>query len=283
MEGLLPDLLAGAGIRAPVPVQAGQMLVILVLVAARPLGFIAMMPLFGRFHLTVGFLRGAVLASMIMPILPGAIVQVGATPDLVTPAGLPALIGRELIIGVVLGLLTGIPFWAAMAAGEFVDAQRGASMALLFDPGAGTEESLTGTLLLLVCVMVLAVTGTLIPALFGPLYESYNVIPLLEKLPPLDPAQGALALGLLGTLLRAGIILALPMIVPMLLIEMGLVVATKYIPQLNAMFLAMSIKQALFVILMVAYAALLARYAMGMLDDAALSAGALRPFLDALR
>ena len=49
------------------------------------------------------------------------------------------------------------------------------------------------------------------------------------------------------------------------------------------MFLAMSIKQALFVILMVAYAALLARYAMGMLDDAALSAGALRPFLDALR
>ena len=93
----------------------------------------------------------------------------------------------------------------------------------------------------------------------------------------------ALALGLLDTLLRAGIILALPMIVPMLLIEMGLVVATKYIPQLNAMFLAMSIKQALFVILMVAYAALLARYAMGMLDDAALSAGALRPFLDALR
>ena len=98
MEGLLPDLLAGAGIRAPVPVQAGQMLVILVLVAARPLGFIAMMPLFGRFHLTVGFLRGAVLASMIMPILPGAIVQVGATPDLVTPAGLPALIVRSLLV-----------------------------------------------------------------------------------------------------------------------------------------------------------------------------------------
>ena len=283
MEGLLPDLLAGAGIRAPVPVQAGQMLVVLVLVAARPLGFIALMPLFGRFHLTVGFLRGAVLAAMIMPVLPGAIMQVAVQPGLVTAGAMPGLIGRELIVGVVLGVLTGIPFWAAMAAGEFVDAQRGASMALLFDPGSGTEESLTGTLLLLVCVLVLATAGMLIPALFGPLYASYEVIPLLEPLPPLDPAQGALALALLDTLLRAGIILALPMIVPLLLVEMGLVIATKYIPQLNAMFLAMSVKQALFVILMLAYATLLARYAMGMLGDPALGPGALRPFLDATR
>lgn len=261
------------------PDRLGQPLVLLVLCAARPLGFVYLMPLFGRFHLNTGYLRGAVMVAMILPILPAALAQLAADPTLSQPARLPGLVAREFIIGAILGLLTGIPFWAAMAAGDMIDLQRGAMMAQLIDPGSGGESSVTGTLLLLACLLVLSASGALIPALFGPLLDSYRVVPLFASLPPVDPATGALALGLLDTLLKSGVLLALPLIVPLLLVEMGIVIATKYLPQLNAMFLSMSVKQGLHALLLAVSATLLAGYAVGLMGHPSLSPDALRAFL----
>lgn len=261
------------------PGRLGQPLVLLVLCAARPLGFVYLMPLFGRFHLNTGYLRGAVMVAMIMPLFPAALAQLAADPTLTAPARLPGLVAREFVVGAILGLLTGIPFWAAMAAGDIIDMQRGASMAQLVDPGSGGESSVTGTLLLLVCLLLLAASGALAPALFGPLFESYRVVPLFDPLPPVDPATGALALGLLDTLLRSGLLLALPLVVPLLLVELGIVIATKYLPQLNAMFLSMSVKQGVHAVLLAVSATLLAGYALDLTGHPALSPEALRAFL----
>ena len=261
------------------PDRLGQSLALLVLCAARPLGFVYLMPLFSRFHLNTGYLRGAVMVAMIMPILPMALGQVAADPGLTQPIRLPGLIAREFVVGAILGLLTGIPFWAAMAAGDIIDLQRGASMAQLIDPGSGGETSVTGTLLLLACLLVLAASGALVPAMFGPLLESYRVVGLFAPLPAVDPETGALALGLLGTLLRSGLLLSLPLVVPLLLVELGIVVATKYLPQLNAMFLSMSVKQGVHALLLAVSATLLAGYAINLLDHPSLGPDALRPFL----
>ncbi|PZU13578.1 MAG: hypothetical protein DI591_13045 [Citromicrobium sp.] len=228
------------------PGRLGQPLVLLVLCAARPLGFVYLMPLFGRFHLNTGYLRGAVMVAMIMPLFPAALAQLAADPTLT---------------------------------GDIIDMQRGASMAQLIDPGSGGESSVTGTLLLLVCLLLLAASGALAPALFGPLFESYRVVPLFDPLPPVEPATGALALGLLDTLLRSGLLLALPLVVPLLLVELGIVIATKYLPQLNAMFLSMSVKQGVHAVLLAVSATLLAGYALDLTGHPALSPEALRAFL----
>lgn len=261
------------------PEGVRRLVTLLPLTAARPLGYILLLPLFGRFHLNVGYLRGALIVAMILPVLPAAIAAADTDPALLSPSRLPGLMVVEFLTGAILGLLTGLPLWAATAAGDFMDMQRGAQMAQLLDPGSADQQSVTGTLLLLVCVMVLAAKGMLIPALFGPVLDSYAVMPLFAPLPELVPGQGALALGLLDTLTRTGVILALPVLVPLLLIEVAVAVATKYIPQLNAMFLSMSIKQGVHTLLMILYAVLLAQYAIRLGDNEALRPDALGAFL----
>lgn len=260
------------------PDRLGQMLIVLAVVAARPLGFIALQPVFGRFRLNAGYLRGAVVVAMCFPVMPGALAALAADPTLASPARIPGLIARELAVGMIMGLLTGLPFWAAQTAGDIIDQQRSASMANLLDPGAGGETSVSGTFLMLVCLLVLAASGGLVTALFGPLLRSYAVIGLFAPLPPLDARLGAQALALLDQLLRSGVLLALPVVVPLLLTEMAVVVATKYMPQLNAMFLSMSVKQAVHVLLMILGATALAGYAVALLSSPALRPEALRLF-----
>ncbi|SMO45234.1 EscT/YscT/HrcT family type III secretion system export apparatus protein [Paracoccus laeviglucosivorans] len=256
-----------------------QMLVLLAVVGARPMGFVMLHPIFGRFGISTGVLRGAVIVAMVAPVLPAATAMIADDPTPVSMAVVPGMIMAELLIGALLGLLTGVPFWAAMAAGDFIDNQRGASMANLFDPGSSTESTVTGTLFFLTCVLVLAAEGVLFPAIFGPLMQSYVLFPVMSGLSLPDPQQGALALGLLDQILRAGLILALPVVIPLLLTEMVLVVATKYMQQINAMFLAMTVKQAVNALLILIYAAIMARYAMGQIGSGAFGPGALGPFL----
>lgn len=258
--------------------RLGQMLIVLAVVAARPLGFIALQPVFGRFKLNTGYLRGAVIVAMCCPVMPGALAMLAADPGLASPERVPGLIARELTLGVVMGLLTGIPFWAAQAAGDIIDQQRSASMATLVDPGAGGDASVTGTFMVLACVLVLVASGAMTQALFGPLLRSYGVIGLFAPLPPVDARLAGRALALLDQLLYSGVILALPLVVPLLLTEMAVIVATKYMPQINGMFVAMSIKQGVCVVLMIGAATTLAGYALGLLSSPALRPEALRLF-----
>lgn len=264
---------------AGLPFDPARLLVILAVVGARPMGLVLLHPVFGRFGLGSGILRGAVIVAMSAPVLPVAAARLAEDPGLAAPAMVARLIPCELAIGLVMGLLTGVPFWAALAAGDFIDNQRGASMASLFDPQSSTEASVTGTLLFLTSILVLAAEGVLFPAIFGPLMQSYALFPVMGGLALPDPAQGALALRLLDQILRAGLVLALPVLVPLLLAEIVIAIATKYTQQVNAMFLAMSVKQGIAALLMLVYAAILARHAMGQVGQGAFGVEALAPFL----
>ena len=261
------------------PPDLASLTVVLMLASARPLGFVMLQPIFGRFGISRGFLRGAVLVAMTAPVLPSAFALAQATPQITETANMPMLMLREIVIGAVLGVLTGIPFWAALAAGDFIDMQRGASMANIMDPGSSSESSVSGTFFFMVCVLVLAAEGVLFPTIFGPLMQSYAMFPIFDSFALPDPRQGELALRLLDQIMRAGLLLALPVLVPLLLAEMILVIGTKYMPQINAMFLAMSLKQIVHVLLLLIYTVILARYAMSQIGQGALGPDALTPFL----
>lgn len=269
----------GAALANLLPGELTPLLVMLAVIGARPMGFVMLHPIFGRFGISTGLLRGAVIVAMTAPVLPAAMAIAADRPEMLRPAAVPALVMAELFIGALLGLLTGIPFWAATAAGDFIDNQRSASMANLFDPQSSTESSVTGTFLILTCILVLAAEGVLFPTVFGPLMQSYGLFPPMAGLTLPDPAQAELALRLLDQILRAGLILALPVLIPLLLVELVIAIAVKYTQQINAMFLSMSVKQAVNALIMVVYAALLARYAVGQIGQGPFGADALSPFL----
>lgn len=275
MNGLYEVLAPGLSL----PADLATLTVVLIVTGARAVGFVMICPVFGRFGISRGFLRGAVVVAMTAPVLGTASAQVMAEPELISTISLPLVVLRETIIGAVLGFLVGIPFWAVLAAGDFIDMQRGASMANIMDPGSSSEASVTGTFYFMVCVLVLAAEGVLFPTLFGPLLKSYAMFPVLQPFELPDPRQGALALQMLDQILRAGLLLALPVLVPLLLAEMVLVVGTKYMPQINAMFLAMSVKQIVHALLLLIYTVIVARYAISQIGHGALSPDALSPFL----
>ena len=256
-----------------------QFVVLLAVIGARPLGFVMLHPIFSYFGINSGVLRGAVIVAMCAPVLPGAMAMAMADPAVVSPAGIPLMVLRELLIGLVLGVLTGIPFWAAIAAGAFIDMQRGASMATLVDPSSGGENTVLGTTFFLICILVLAAEGVLFPSIFGPLMESYRLVPVMGDMVMPDPQQGKLALSLLDQITRAGLILSMPILIPLLLTEILLAVALKYTTQINAMFTGMSVKQAVTFVLLLIYAVIFARYAMSDIGKGPFGVEALSPFL----
>src|SRR5258707_8184591 len=114
-----------------------------------------------------------------------------------------ALLFKEVIIGLVIGLVLGVPIWAAEAAGDVLDLQRGSTAAGLLDPLATTEESITGTLFGLVMVALYFGSGGL-PLTLRTVYDSYGIWPVASAFPSLGPAAGGFFFPPLHKLLTLG-------------------------------------------------------------------------------
>ncbi|MEM9341899.1 MAG: type III secretion system export apparatus subunit SctT [Pseudomonadota bacterium] len=238
----------------------------LILSAARPLAFIFILPLFTRFGLQQGLIQGGILVAFAAPVFPGVSAELQVLPP-IPVAEIAFLIAKELLVGVILGLALGLPLWAVVAAGDVVDMQRGASMGTLVDPGTGEDTTLTGTLFFLVTALVLITSGWFTEVLLSSLYGSYVGWPILQTLPPLSAEAGAEALGLLDALLRTGVILAMPILAPLLLAEIALGLAGRYTQQINVMFVAMSLKQVIYILILPIYFSALIVYVQGEIRD----------------
>ena len=123
---------------------------------ARLIGFMLLMPLFSRVPLS-GLLRNGVALALAVPVFP-MIVSKLTTAD-ISMALIVVYIFKEVVVGVTLGLAMGIPFWAAEAAGDILDLQRGSTMGTLIDPMMTHETSATGTLLAIVMLSTYLAAG----------------------------------------------------------------------------------------------------------------------------
>ncbi len=253
-------------------------LLTLMLASSRPLAFLMVTPLFTRFGLQAGVIRGAILLAFSAPIMPGIYAQIAAGDPLGVPL-ITGLILKELGIGLLLAMILGVPLWAVSAAGDMIDMQRGASMAELVDPGSGDQTTVTGTLFFLIAAYVLVTSGWFTEVLLRSLYGTYAIWPVLAALPPIDPVSGAQALGLLDAIGRIGLTLALPIFGPLLLTELAIALAGKYTQHINVMFLAMSAKQIVFIILLPLYFTALLYYMRAEIKDLGTAYDTLRLFL----
>ena len=232
--------------------QSEVLLVALALSAARPLAFIMVTPIFTRFGLQSGIIRGALLLAFSAPVFFNLRIELGGIP----PIGnfeFVWLIAKEILIGLLLALALGIPLWAVATAGDFIDFQRGAAMAELIEPGSGDQTTPTGTLFFLLTALLLASSDWFRDVLLDNLYLTYQHWPVLEPLPALSLEAGAGVLELLDDIARTGLTLSIPILGSMFLTEISLAIAGKYVQQLNIMFLAMGVKQLVYAILLPIY------------------------------
>ena len=226
------------------------------LALARITSMMSVMPAFTRLGLT-GILQTGVALAFSVPLIPLLVDVVAAEP--VTIGRLAVLVLKEAALGITIGVALGVPIWAAEAAGDIVDLQRGSTLAGLLDPSAATETSVTGTLFAVVLVAMFYATGGL-QLILRTVYDSYGIWPVGSLTPILSADTGRIVLSLLDDLLSMGVMLAVPLILAMLLTDFCLALVARAAPHMHVFDLSLSIKSFVFVLLLVLYSAFLFHY-----------------------
>lgn len=226
------------------------------LASARFIGLTFIMPLFSRTRLA-GLLRNGVALALAVPAIP-MIAEVLARSDIAT-LRLVAILFKEFLVGLVLGFVLGIPFWAAEAAGDVLDLQRGSTMASLIDPMMTHETSPTGTLLAIVMIMVFLAAGGL-ELTVTTLYGSYELWPVQRLIPVFSAEAAAIFLSLLTRVFIMALTLAFPLMVSLLLSDVILAFLARASPHLNIFSLSLIVKTLVFSLIFVLYATFLVSY-----------------------
>lgn len=223
---------------------------------ARVTPIVMILPVFTRLGLS-GMLRGGVVLALALPIV--IAIAPGLGPNLPPLGQIAPVLIKEPVIGIVIALVLGVPFWAAEAAGDVVDYQRASAFAGLADPASSTEQSVTGALLSVVVVALFFASGGL-DILLNVIYKSYDIWPATRLTPVFDRDAGLLILGILDDMVRLGIMLAVPLMVGIFVADVLLAVLARAAPNMHVFDLSLSVKSLVLTLLIVLYASFLARY-----------------------
>lgn len=236
--------------------QASTFLMALAYTQPRILGLFAAVPIFNR-QLIPGMLRFSIAAALGALAAP-KLVPVLATTDFSTLQVL-MLVLKEVFIGFVMGYLIAIPFWAFEAVGFLVDNQRGASVAATLNPLTGNDSSPLGLLFNQAFIVFFFISGGF-GLMLDLLYNSFELWNVLTWMPQFRPESMELMLQQLNRIALLALLLGSPAIVAMFLSEVGLALVSRFVPQLQVFFLAMPIKSAMAMFVLMLYMATLFEY-----------------------
>jgi type III secretion protein T len=155
-----------------------------------------------------------------------------------------AVAAKEALIGLLLGLGLGLFVWALQGVGELVDYQSGSSNAAFFDPVAGHELGPTAKFLGWLAITLFVSSGGLL-ALVGTIADSYRLWPVASFFPKTGLVLEQFVVRQGDTLLQWIVKLASPVIVVLVLVEMGMGLISRVAPQLNVFVLAQPVKSLL--------------------------------------
>jgi type III secretion protein T len=251
-----------------------DLLLSLALTQPRILFICMMLPVFSR-QLLPGRVRGAIAIALGLMVVPLIFPKI-PTSDMAVHHVL-LLVVKEGFIGLVLGFFLAIPFWVIEAVGSVIDYQRGASMGALLNPAMGGETTPTAILMQLAYGVFFFVGGGIF-LMLSVVYDSFRLWDPLQWFPTLRHEAMPLFLAQLDNLMELVVVMAAPVVIVMLLAELGLGLASRFTPQLQVFFLAMPIKTALALFVLVLYIGVL----FGHVDRETRRAVDILPFLSSL-
>jgi type III secretion protein T len=237
-------------ITAAITELAYPILVAAAIAVSRALGMIMLTPAFTRLGLT-GMIRSAVAFAISLPMILPIFQQLAVTGQ-PTSFDLAGLMIKEMVVGALIGLAFGIPFWAAEVAGDLVDLQRGSTMSQLLDPLAAGESSVTATLLTISLLALFFMSGGFMLLLDG-FYRSYQLWPAASFAPVMDVGAFLAILRVLDRIMQIGLIIIAPLVIALLIADIMLAFLSRMATQLHVFDLSLAIKNLLFSFLMVLY------------------------------
>lgn len=217
---------------------------------ARALGMIMLTPAFTRLGLT-GIIRSSVAFAISLPMIVPIFQQLAESGQ-PTSFDLAGLLIKEMVVGALIGLAFGIPFWAAEVAGDLIDLQRGSTMSQLVDPLSAGETSVTATLLTISLLALFFMSGGFILLLDG-FYRSYNLWPAASFSPVLDASAFVHILRVLDRVMQIGVLIIAPLTISILVVDIMMAFLSRMASQLHVFDLSLAVKNLLFSFLMVLY------------------------------
>ncbi len=196
---------------------------------ARPATLVAMAPMFGGAFAPTQVRLGlaVLLAVLLAPVVPPMALQ--------STIGLGWIVGREMAIGLVMALALRTIVAGAELGGHLTGNQLMLSYGSIVDPQGGVRNNVVANLYgNLTLLALLAVNAH--HALLRALMASYAALPI--GMGGVDRSLAATVAHLLGIVFVLGLRLAAPLVVVMLLLEVGMALASRVAPSLNLMAVA---------------------------------------------
>ena len=203
-----------------------------------------------------GQVRNSIVAGLCLLILPVIMPTVHAQNF-----SLPLFMGlmaKEALVGFLIGFFISIPFWAIEGVGSVIDNQRGSTMGSLFDPMAGQQTSVYGSLFMQLTAVLLFTSGGFL-TLVGIMFQSYKIWPVDSFIPAPTSELPTFILGQLDYLMRMIVIYAAPPVIAIFLVDFGLGLINRFAPQLNVFFLSMPLKSGVAVFIVFIYLVMVQR------------------------
>ena len=191
----------------------------------RVTGLMLVAPVFGANVVAtrIKVVLAVMLTSLIAPLAPAPI-----DLELWSAAGLLTAV-TQLAIGIVLGFCVQMVFDALVLAGQTISMTMGLGFATLIDPERGASTPvLSQFLLILGLLLFLALDGHVL--LLTILVDSFRWTPVGAPL-PVDGLRDLVLWG--GRIFEAGLLIALPAVIALIVVNLAMGVVSRAAPQLN--------------------------------------------------
>lgn len=188
-------------------------------------------------------LTGAVRHALVFMLAAFMSPAIGELPPLDIGVVL-TLVAKEALIGFMLGVGFSVFLWAIESVGDLIDFQTGSGNAAYFDPVAGHERGPTAQFLSWTVVTVFISAGGLL-AMMGTVLDSYRLWPVGQWLPHLSDVLERFVVHEGDKLFTWIVKLAAPVLVVLLLVELGIGLINRFVPQLDVFTFTQPIKNLL--------------------------------------
>jgi type III secretion protein T len=228
---------ATTAVQAQLDIWFNQLLPLLAALP-RALALMLTIPLFPQqpFGLLI---RNAIALSLLLAVYPMLAAQ--APPLTWSVFEWVGFAAKEAFIGFLLGYALGTLFWVFQSVGDLIDNQVGMNNANIFDPFGGHSGGPYSSFLMQTSVVIFVVLGGL-HLVSAMLYESHTLWPMRTFVPRLGAGYEALAREGLQFKGAWTMTLVAPIVIILVLAELGVGLINRVAQQLNAFYFAMPIK-----------------------------------------
>lgn len=171
------------------------------------------------------------------------------------------LVGKELLIGALLGTAIGVLIWVFESVGAIIDTQIGMSNALLFDPFGGHQGGPSAAFMARFAVTLFVIAGGLY-VLVELLFESFLLWPVSSFYPVFGPRFAQFGLESAASISQMTVRLAAPVVLLLVLVDLSFGLVNRVVPQLNVFFFTMPLKGVLAAVMIALYLSYAADVAM---------------------